>query len=89
MSEQYLNEPTQDVSTRDVPVVGRAPETGDARVDAALRGVDDLHAAPVDDHAERLSTAHAALQEVLRTPVDPAAAARPQPQSPPRPQPRP
>lgn len=49
---------------------GRAPETGDRRVDEALRGVDDLDAAPVDEHAERLSAAHSALQEVLRTPSD-------------------
>ena len=61
------------------PVVGRAPETGDPRVDDALRGVDDLHGAPVDEHAERLSTAHTALQEVLRTPVDQGPPARPQP----------
>jgi hypothetical protein len=51
-------------------VAGRAPETGDARVDAALRGVDDLSDMPVDEHAERLSAAHSALQEVLRTPAD-------------------
>jgi hypothetical protein len=55
------------------PAPGRAPETGDARVDEALRGVDDLDDAPVDEHAERLSAAHSALQEVLRTPVDPGA----------------
>lgn len=48
----------------------RAPETGDPRVDAALRGVDDLSGVPVDEHAERLSTAHSALQEVLRQPAD-------------------
>jgi hypothetical protein len=53
------------------PSVGRAPETGEPRVDAALRGVDDLADAPVDEHAERLSTAHNALQEVLRTPGHP------------------
>jgi len=53
------------------PSVGRAPETGEPRVDAALRGVDDLADAPVDEHAERLSTAHSALQEVLRTPGSP------------------
>lgn len=47
-----------------------APETGDPRVDEALHGVDDLDAVPVDEHAERLSAAHAALQEVLRTPTD-------------------
>jgi hypothetical protein len=55
------------------PTEGTVPETGDRRVDAALRGVADLDEAPVDEHAERLSTAHSALQEVLRTPVDPAA----------------
>jgi hypothetical protein len=51
---------------------GRAgvPETGDPRVDDALRGVADLEGVPVDEHAERLSAAHGALQEVLRTPVD-------------------
>ena len=49
-----------------------APETGDPRVDEALHGVDDLDAVPVDEHAERLSAAHGALQEVLRTPVEPA-----------------
>ncbi len=55
----------------------RAPETGDPRVDAALRGVDDLSEAPVDEHAERLTTAHGALQEVLRTPADPTTPAAP------------
>ena len=49
------------------------PGTGDARVDDALRGVADLDGVPVDEHAERLSAAHGALQEVLRTPVEPAA----------------
>jgi hypothetical protein len=58
-----MSEPTQDA----------APETGDRRVDEALRGVADLHDAPVDEHAERLSAAHSALQEVLRSPVEPAA----------------
>lgn len=56
------------------PGQGHTPETGDPRVDEALRGVDDLDGVPVDEHAERLSTAHAALQEVLRTPSDPGAA---------------
>jgi hypothetical protein len=32
--------------------------------------VDDLDDAPVDEHADRLSAAHAALQEVLRTPAE-------------------
>ena len=50
---------------------GRVPQTGDARVDAALAGVDDLGEVPVDEHAERLSAAHTALQEVLRSPGDP------------------
>ena len=54
-----------------------APETGDARVDAALRTVDGLSEVPVDEHAERLSAAHHAVQEVLRTPVDPPGPARP------------
>ena len=53
----------------------RARETGDSRVDAALREVDDLSEAPVDEHAERLSTAHNALQEVLRAPTDPGSTA--------------
>jgi hypothetical protein len=61
------------------PVRSGAPQTGDPRVDEALQGVADLHASPVDEHAERLSAAHAALQEVLRTPTDPSAAARPSP----------
>ena len=55
-----------------VPAAGPAPETGDPRVDAALRGLDDLGEVPVDEHADRLSAAHGALQEVLRTPVEPA-----------------
>lgn len=59
------------------PAVGPAPETGDPRVDDALRGVEGLHDAPVDEHAERLSAAHGALQEVLRTPVEPASGPRP------------
>ena len=54
-----------------------APETGDPRVDAALRSVDDLHEVPVDDHAERLSAAHGALQEVLRHPVEQPPGPRP------------
>ena len=58
-----------------------APETGDRRVDEALRSVRDLDEVPVDEHAERLSTAHGALQEVLRTPLDedagPASVRRP------------
>jgi len=53
-----------------------APETGDPRVDEALRGVDDLAETPVDQHAERLSAAHSTLQEVLRTPVEPTADVR-------------
>ncbi len=52
------------------PAPDQAPETGDARVDEALRGVDDLGDAPVDEHAERLSRAHSALQDVLRTPLE-------------------
>lgn len=55
------------------PDEGRAPGTGDPRVDEALRSVDDLDAVPVDEHADRLSAAHSALQEVLRAPADPAA----------------
>lgn len=47
------------------------PETGDPRVDGALRSLEDLDAVPVDEHAERLSAAHATLQEVLRTPAEP------------------
>jgi hypothetical protein len=57
----------------------RTPETGDPRVDEALRSVDALGESPVDEHAERLSAAHSALQEVLRTPADPASAGRPSP----------
>jgi hypothetical protein len=53
-----------------------APETGDPRVDEALRGVDDLAETPVDEHAERLSAAHSTLQEVLRTPAGPTADVR-------------
>jgi hypothetical protein len=52
------------------PGLDRSPETGDPRVDAALRGVDGLSDTPVDEHAERLSAAHSALQEVLRTPAE-------------------
>lgn len=52
------------------PLLNRAPETGDPRVDEALRQVDDLGEAPVDEHADRLSAAHTALQEVLRTPAE-------------------
>ena len=44
--------------------------------EAVAAGLDDV---PVDEHAERLSTAHSALQEVLRTPVDHAPAGRPSP----------
>jgi hypothetical protein len=58
------------------PVHAPRPETGDARVDDALRGVDGLEDTPVDEHAERLSAAHSALQEVLRTPVEPTADVR-------------
>jgi hypothetical protein len=61
------------------PVAGPAPDTGDPRVDAALRGLDDLGETPVDEHAERLTTAHGALQEVLRTPVEPGSPVPPRP----------
>lgn len=47
------------------------PQTGDERVDDALREVADLEDAPVDEHAERLAAAHTALQEVLRQPSEP------------------
>ena len=59
------------------PVPTDAPETGDRRVDEALRSVADLPETPVDEHAERLSAAHSALQEVLRTPADPGPGPRP------------
>ncbi|MGI3781335.1 MAG: hypothetical protein ACRYG2_11230 [Janthinobacterium lividum] len=59
--------------------LSRGPETGDPRVDDALRSVEDLDEAPVDEHAERLSAAHGTLQEVLRTPTDPLAGAGPSP----------
>lgn len=55
------------------------PQTGDPRVDDALRSVDDLDETPVDEHAERLSAAHATLQEVLRTPTDGPSAPVPTP----------
>lgn len=58
------------------PARGRAPQTGNPRVDDALRGVEDLSEVPVDEHAERLSRVHAALQEVLRTPAVAAADTR-------------
>ena len=47
------------------------PATGEPRVDEALRGVEDLDGLPVDEHADRLAAAHAALQEVLRSPSGP------------------
>ncbi len=62
-----------------------SPETGDPRVDDAVRAVDGLDDLPVDEHAERLSAAHATLQEVLRTPTDQPAG----PGSPGAPRPRP
>jgi hypothetical protein len=58
------------------PTTVRTLETGDPRVDDALRGLADLDGVPVDEHAERLSAAHGVLQEVLRTPADPVADAR-------------
>jgi hypothetical protein len=48
-----------------------APQTGDRRVDDALRQVADLDQTPVDEHAERLADAYGALQEVLRNPAEP------------------
>ena len=59
-----MSEPDHDAPPSEAPV------TGDHRVDEALRALDDLDAAPVDEHAERLTTAHAALQEVLRQPLE-------------------
>jgi hypothetical protein len=52
------------------PAPQPTPETGDPRVDDALRSLDDLSGVPVDEHAERLSGAHQTLQEVLRQPED-------------------
>ena len=63
-----MSEPANGLST------SGAPRTGDPRVDDALRGLDDLSTVPVDEHAERLSSAHQALQEVLRSPDDPVPA---------------
>jgi hypothetical protein len=60
-------------------------ETGDARVDEALRGVADLDDVPVDEHAERLAAAHTALQEVLREPLEPRPASGPPAPRPPAP----
>ena len=62
MSEQHEAQPD---------VRPAAPETGEPRVDDALRGVAGLDDAPVDEHADRLSAAHGALQEVLRQPSEP------------------
>ncbi len=53
------------------PEAPQAPQTGDQRVDDALRSVADLDGSPVDEHAERLTAAHGALQEVLRQPTEP------------------
>ena len=66
-----MSEPGTDEPGTDEPGRLPTPETGDARVDDALRAVAGLEDTPVDDHAERLSTAHHALQEVLRTPAEP------------------
>ena len=65
MSEPVDGAPTEAVETPE------PPQTGDQRVDDALRGVADLDEATVDEHAERLADAHAALQEVLRQPSEP------------------
>lgn len=51
--------------------VPETPTTHDPRVDEALGSVADLDDRPVDEHAERLGAAHAALQEVLRSPSAP------------------
>jgi len=52
---------------------GPAPQTNEPRVDRALEDLEGLHDVPVDEHVDRLTAAHAALQEVLRQPVDPDA----------------
>lgn len=57
----------------EVPSPNPAPTTGEPRVDRALDDLHDLDEAPVDEHVDRLTAAHAALQEVLRQPVDPDA----------------
>lgn len=66
-----MSEPDQPSGTAHVAGVPETPETGEPRVDRALQEVADLDDVPVDGHAERLSAAHAALQEVLRQPADP------------------
>ncbi len=53
------------------PGPGSAPATGEPRVDRALADLGDLDETPVDEHVDRLTAAHTALQEVLRQPVDP------------------
>jgi len=43
----------------------RGPETGEPRVDAALRLLDRLPGLPVSDHPELFEQVHAQLTEVL------------------------
>lgn len=41
------------------------PQTGEPAVDAALQGLRDLAAAPLDEHHERLSRVHEDLHRAL------------------------
>jgi hypothetical protein len=41
------------------------PETGNAAVDDALRGLAGLESTPLDEHHDRLAQAHDALQDAL------------------------
>lgn len=70
MSEPHAPQPdAQSDAGHEVPPA--ATRTGEPRVDEALQGVAGLDDVPVDEHADRLTAAHGALQEVLRQPSEP------------------
>lgn len=66
MSEPHTPQPEAQHEVQPV-----APHIGEPRVDEALQGVAGLDDVPVDEHADRLTAAHGALQEVLRQPSEP------------------
>jgi hypothetical protein len=61
-----------------------APVTGHPEVDAALAGLADLDSAPLAEHHDRLTRAHAALHDTLHGADGDAAPGRPGVPRPPR-----
>jgi hypothetical protein len=60
---QGAGDKDQDLGTE--RAVAQAPETGDARVDAAMAGLSQLPGRPVEEHVAVLEEVHGRLRDIL------------------------